>query len=134
MATILTCLIIGVLLPYLLAFASLPFRSKQFDGDVGLDHPRAQANLLTDAGARVRDAQANAWEALTVFAVACLAASMAGVSPDGSWSMAAMVWVVARVLHGVAYSAGWTVLRVAGFAAAVSMSAWIMVMALRSLP
>lgn len=129
MSTILICLLIGSIFPYLLAFATVPFRNAQL-GSIGLDHPRAQATQLTGVGARVRDAQDNAWEALTLFGVANLAAFMAGVSPDGNWQTAAMVWVAARAAHGVCYSMGFTYPRVLSFGLGLGMSFWILVMAL----
>ena len=132
MTTILICLLIGTLYPYVLAFATVPFRSKQFDGDIGLAHPRAQATQLTGAGARIRDAQDNAWEAITVFGVANLAAFMAGVSMEGNWKTAALVWVVARGVHGLAYGMGIAGLRVLAFGAGLGMSVWILVMAIQA--
>ena len=129
MTTILICLLLGALIPYALAFSSLPFRSKQF-GSPDLNEPRAQGNQLTDAGGRVVAAQANAWEALAVFTVANVAAFMAGVDPAGNWSIAAMVWVVGRIGHGVFYTMGNAPLRVLSFLLGVGTSIWIFVMAI----
>ena len=124
------CLLAGVLLPYILAGATLPFRKAQF-GTPDLREPRTQAEQMTDAGARTWAAQMNAWEALAVFTVANLAAFMAGVDPETSnWSLAAMIWVAARVVHGVFYIGDIAPLRVAGFVGATAMSIWIFVMAL----
>lgn len=125
----LTCLLIAMVLPYVWAFASLPFRSRAF-GKPDINEPRVQAERLTGAGARSIGAQANAWEALIVFAVANFAAFFAAVDPAGQWSMAAIIWVGARVGHGLFYIMGLAPLRVLAFAIGTGMSFWIMVMAL----
>ena len=126
------CLLAGVLLPYFLAFASVPFRAKQL-GTPDLNEPRRQGEQLVDAGARTVAAQMNAWEALIVFSVANLAAFMAGVDvATSSWALAAMIWVGARIAHGVFYIAGIAVLRVISFVAGLGMSLWIIAMALNA--
>lgn len=121
-------LLIGAMLPYVWHFVSVTFKTKQF-GNLDLDAPRVQSGNLVDTGARVWGAQLNAWEALTLFGVANLAAFMAGVSPEGNWSIAAMIWVGARVLHGIFYVTGVSMLRILCFAAGLGMSVWILVMA-----
>ena len=122
------CLLVGMILPYIWAFASVPFRVRQL-GAVDLAYPRAQAEQLVDAGSAVVGSQGNAWEALIVFAVANLMAFMAGVSPEGSWSIAALVWLVARVFHGVFYVGNIPTLRVICFVTGMAMSLWIVFMA-----
>ncbi|MFN3235691.1 MAG: MAPEG family protein [Pseudomonadales bacterium] len=129
MWTQLVCLLIGMVLPYIWAASSLPFRSKQF-GKPDINEPRVQAEQLSGAGARAVGAQANAWEALILFAVANLAAWMAGVEPVGNWGMAALIWAGARVGHGIFYIMGLAALRVLAFVIGTAMSFWIMVMAL----
>ncbi len=121
-------LLIGAVLPYVWHFASIPYKTKQF-GSLDINSPRVQAENLEDVGARVWGAQMNAWEALTIFGVANLAAFMAGLDPEGNWSIAAMIWVGARVLHGVFYIAGVGLVRMMCFAVAYGVSLWIMVMA-----
>ena len=123
------CLLAGMILPYVWAFSSVPFRNKQF-GSLDLKEPRVQAEKLIDGGARVWGAQSNAWEALAVLAVANLTAMMAGVDPAGNWSVAAIIWVLARSLHGVFYIMNVAPLRVACFATAFGMSGWIVSMAI----
>ena len=121
-------LFIGAVLPYVWHFASFPFKAKQF-GKLDIDSPRVQGEGLEDAGARVWGAQQNAWEALTIFGVANLAAFMGGVDPEGNWSMAAMIWVVVRSLHGIFYITGIAPARLVCFAAGLGMSFWILLMA-----
>ena len=122
---------VGLLLPYMWAGASLPFRFKQF-GSPDLRQPRAQADELTEGGHRAVGAQMNAWEALAVFSAANLIAFMAGVDPAGTWATLAMVWVAVRVLHGVFYIASIPPLRIACFAGGLVSSLWIVSLAITS--
>ena len=123
------CLLMGVLLPYLWVGVTAPFRRREF-GSLGLDAPREQAVGLSGAGARARDAQHNAWEALIVFAAANGAALAAGVEPSGDWALAAPLWVAARLMHGLFYVAGMTPMRGLSFAIGLAMSLWIFGLAL----
>ncbi len=129
MTTQLICLFIGMVLPYIWAFSSLPFRNGQF-GTVDLNEPRVQAEQLTGGGARAVGAQSNAWEALIIFTVASLSAFVMNVDPQGHWSLAAMIWAAARVGHGIFYIMGIAPLRVLSFLFSTGMSFWIMIMAL----
>jgi uncharacterized MAPEG superfamily protein len=129
MTTQLICLLIGMLLPYIWAFSSLPFRNGQF-GKIDLNEPRVQAEQLTGGGARAVGAQSNAWEALIIFSVANFAAFAMNVEPGGQWGLAAMIWAAARVGHGIFYIMGIAPLRVLSFVIATGMSIWIMIMAL----
>ena len=121
-------LLAGIFLPYIWAFVSLPFRLKQF-GEVDFRYPRRQAEKLVDAGSSVVSAQFNAWEALTIFGVANLIAFMSGLDAIGYWSIAAMVWVIARVFHGVFYIVNIPVLRIICSSTGLGMSLWIVFMA-----
>lgn len=118
------CMVAGMFLPYIWALASLPFRLSQF-GTVDFSHPREQADRMTATGHSVVGAQFNAWEALTLFSVANLIAFMAGLDADGNWALASMIWVGARIAHGIFYVANVPVLRVFGFSAGLGMSLWI---------
>ena len=60
------CLLAGLFLPFIWAFAALPFRLKQF-GDADFRYPRQQAEKLVDAGSGVVGAQFNAREVLIFF-------------------------------------------------------------------
>lgn len=122
------CLFAGVLLPLIWAGASIPFRNKQL-GSTDLAQPRLQAAELTAGGAGAWGAQMNAWEALSIYMAATLAAYMQGLDPAGYWATASIIWLVARVLHGVFYIAGIPALRVLSFATGTGMAIWIFVMA-----
>jgi uncharacterized MAPEG superfamily protein len=118
-----------MVLPYIWAFSSLPFRMRQF-GKPDLDSPRVQAGQLVGGGARVVGAQANAWEALILFAAANLGALLGGVEPAGSWALATMIWAAARVGHGAFYLMGIAPMRILAFAISAGMSFWIIAMGL----
>ncbi len=123
------CLVGGLVLPYVWAGVSVPFRNKEL-GSTDLAQPRLQAAGLTGGGAGAWGAQMNQWEAISVFSAATLIAFMQGVDPAGSWATASIVWLVARLLHGVFYVMQMATLRVASFVASLAMSAWIIVMAI----
>ncbi len=125
------CLMGGVVLPYIWAGASVPFRNSQLGG-LDLAQPRLQAASLTEGGAGAWGAQMNQWEALSVFMAANVAAFIQGVDPTGGWATASIVWLVARVLHGVFYVMGQAALRVAAFVASLAMSVWIFGLAVSS--
>lgn len=112
----LACLLAGMILPYVWGGVSSFHRQKQF-GKADNRNPREQAAKLTGAGARAYAAQANAWEALAIFTPAVLLAHFA--KPEASLAPTlAIVWLVARVLHGVAYVADIDKARSAVFAVA----------------
>ena len=121
-------LLAGIFLSYIWAFGSLPFRLKQFR-EVDFRNPRRQAGNLVDAGSSVVGTQFNAWEALSIFGVANLIAFMLGLDAIGYWSIAAMVWVVARFFHGVFYIVNIPVLRIVCFYTGFGMTLWIVFMA-----
>ena len=123
------CLLIGAVLPYLWFSMSLRYIKVEL-GSIDLDAPRQQAARLTGAGARAKDAQHSAWEALILFGVANAAALMAGVEPTGYWSLAAPLWVAARLLHGAFHLAGMALARGLSSVIGLAMSLWIFVLAL----
>ncbi|MEM7077696.1 MAG: MAPEG family protein [Pseudomonadota bacterium] len=122
------CLLLGVLLPYVWAGASVPFRNRQLGG-LDLGQPRQQAGNLIEGGAGAWGAQMNGWEALSVYMAATLVAYVQGLDPAGSWATASIIWAAARVLHGVFYIMGQATLRVAAFVIGMLMCIWIFVMA-----
>lgn len=111
------CLLIGVLLPILLAGIGGYFKSQQFD-TVDNHNPRAQADQLSGAGARAVAGQSNAWEALAIFAPAVIVNHLAGGGP-GTAAMLASIWVAARIVHAGAYLADLAPLRSLAFLVAM---------------
>ncbi|MEH6461483.1 MAPEG family protein [Chitinimonas sp. JJ19] len=100
-----SCILIAVLLPYVwICFAKF---GRQPDGSklrYNNHTPRLQQAQMEGRAARAVGAHQNAFEALPAFAVAVLVAVQAGV-PVAQVDIAAMVFIVARVLHGVCYLA-----------------------------
>lgn len=101
MTTPFWCLFAVIIIPIVLSGVGGYFRGKQF-GSADNNQPRAQASQLEGAGARAYAAQANAWEALSMFTAAVLVAHLAGV-PETEATPWAIAFVVARVLHPIFY-------------------------------
>jgi uncharacterized MAPEG superfamily protein len=121
--TVLVCLLVAVLLPYVLAGIGGYHKGKQF-GKVDNNNPRAQAAQLTGAGARAVAAQQNAWEALAVFTASLAAAFFAGVAPE-SIALPALLFVAARIAHAACYLADLATARSTSFLVATAMCLWI---------
>jgi uncharacterized MAPEG superfamily protein len=101
MTTPFWCLLAASVIPFLLGFVSYYFRYKQF-GSIDNKYPRLQQAQLAGAGARAQAAEENAFEALPVFAGAVFVAHLAGASA-GTAAVLSVIFVVARVLHAIAY-------------------------------
>ncbi|WP_106420420.1 MAPEG family protein [Salinicola tamaricis] len=103
------CLLITALLPFWLAFWGSTER-RRAPGGLDNHHPRQQYATLKGKGARLWAAQQNAWEALALFTAAVVAYAYAG---GGGWlgSAACVVFVLARVAHGVCYALDLATLR-----------------------
>lgn len=103
MTTPFWCVLAVLLLPILLAFVGGFYRGQAF-GTADNKNPRAQAAKLEGPGARAYAAQANAWEAATMFPAAVLTTHAAGLPAEAAapWSIA---FVVFRVLHAAFYLA-----------------------------
>jgi uncharacterized MAPEG superfamily protein len=113
MTTPFWCILITALLPYLWSTVALRARVAQFGGfDNKL--PRLEQAKLTGSGARALGASANAFETFPFFAAAVIVARIAGADPGWSstWSV---VYLAARILHGVAYYGDIDKLRSAAF-------------------
>ena len=128
MTSVLACLLIAVLTPYVLAGIGGYHKGKQL-GKVDNNNPRAQAAQLTGVGARAVAAQQNAWEALAVFTASLAAAFFAGVEP-ASLAAPALLFVAARIAHAVCYLNDLASARSGSFFVATLMCIWIFVNAL----
>jgi uncharacterized MAPEG superfamily protein len=137
--TVLSCLLLAVLLPYVLAFTGAYHKGKQL-GKLDNNNPRAQAAQLTGTGtpaknaaasegARAVAAQQNAWEALAVFTASLAAAFFAGVQA-ASLALPALIFAAARVAHAVFYLSDLASARSLSFVVAIAMCIWIFVKAL----
>lgn len=123
------CLFIVALLPYTLAFTGMYFRTKA-PGGLDNKNPRKQVAQLEGPGARAYAAQQNAWEALPVFTAAVVTAHLMHANPQQS-AMAAMVFVMARILHPIAYLIDQDRLRSAMFGIGTLSWIWLFVLAIR---
>ena len=72
-------------------------------------------------------AQNNAWEALIVFACAVFVAHLSG-APADSAATAAMVFIIARILHGGFYVMNLDVLRSLAFIVGYGCCIWLFLM------
>ncbi len=107
------CLAIAMLLPITLALGAIPFRFKQFSAP-NLNEPRAQAEQLSGAGARMVAAQKNAWEALILFTVSLFIANANNIESE-QIALACIIFIIARVSHAFLYVIGWGKLRFLAF-------------------
>jgi uncharacterized MAPEG superfamily protein len=128
MTTVLACLLVAVLMPYVLSGVSSYHKGRQF-GKLDNNNPRAQAAQLTGVGARAVAAQQNAWEALAVFTASLAAAFFAGVEP-ASLALPALIFVAARIAHAACYLADQASARSGSFFVATLACIWIFVKAL----
>jgi uncharacterized MAPEG superfamily protein len=114
MTTPLWCLVFVTFLPIAYAWVAGYYKNKSF-GSVDNNNPRVQSAQLEGAGARAVAAQANAWEALAMFTPAVLVAHVSGAGGGSAAAYAALVFVGARLLHGVFYVADKASLRSLSF-------------------
>ena len=124
MHSTLICFLIIMFLPLFLALGSAFYRLKQF-GKVDLALPRIQAEKLTAGGHRIISAQKNAWEALIIFGSTMLLALLSNTDSQ-LLHTPAILFVIARVLHGVFYIAGLAILRTLSFVAGMGNIIWMM--------
>ena len=101
MTTPFWCLFATALLPYFIAPVGAYFRVRQF-GVLETKNPRKQQAETTGIAARANAAQANAWEALPLFASAVIVAHLANADP-GTAAMLSVIFVSMRILHAVFY-------------------------------
>lgn len=95
------CVLVAALLPYVWTVLAKS-RGEPYDNR----EPRAWLARQGDPRVqRANAAQLNAFEAFPAFAAGVLLADVAGV-PDGRIALLAVVFVAARVLHGIFYVAG----------------------------
>ena len=96
MTTLIVCLFIAVLLPYV-AKIPLSFAMKK-DGGYDNHYPREQAARLKGFGARTYGAHQNSFESLIVFASAALTA-MATNHVTSTINHLAILYIVCRVIY-----------------------------------
>jgi len=109
MFTLILCLFIGCLFPYL---SKIPVVIAMNNQPRGYDnhHPRAQQAMLTGMGARAVAAHQNSFESLIVYSAAiltALATQHTGTTIQGL----AIFYLVARVIYHLFYLMNWATLR-----------------------
>jgi uncharacterized MAPEG superfamily protein len=113
MTTPFWCILIASFLPYIWSGVAVKARVDQF-GTLDNRLPRLQQAQMTGFGARALGASNNGFETFPAFAAAVIVAHIAGADPGWSttWSV---VYVAARILHGICYAADIDKLRSAAF-------------------
>lgn len=123
MKTALIVLLLLSLFPYAFAWISGYYRRQQL-GTIDNKNPRQQYTQLSGPGARAVAAQQNAWEALGFYSAALLAVSLADVEIE-HLSLAAILVLLFRVLHGVFYLANLDLLRSLAFVTGILPSVYL---------
>jgi len=100
MNTLIICLFITILLPYVLKIVVGNFMNKA--GGYDNHYPRIQQAKLQGMGARAVGAQQNGFESLLVFASVALTA-MATNHVTASIQILAVVYIISRVVYNVFY-------------------------------
>ncbi|QRN03044.1 MAPEG family protein [Legionella sp. MW5194] len=108
MTTLLICLFIAALLPYLSKLAVVYAIKKE--GRYDNHHPRQQQAGLTGLGARAVAAHQNSFEALLVFSTAVLAA-LATEHTSTVNQYLAIAFIAARLAYHAIYLLNWSTLR-----------------------
>jgi len=118
MKTAIIVLVCLCFMPYLMALVSGYFRQKQL-GEVDNQNPREQYTHLQGVGARAVAAQQNSWEALAIYSSSLLAVVASGVEVE-YLDKAALIVLIARLLHGIFYLTNLDKLRTLAFTIAVA--------------
>ena len=130
MKTALIVLLLLSLLPYAFAWISGFYRRQQL-GRIDNKNPRQQYTHLSGPGARAVAAQQTAWEALAFYSAALLAVSLTNVEIE-YLSLAAILVLFFRVLHGIFYLANLDLLRSLSFVAGILPSVYLFYRAIAS--
>ncbi|MBL7480469.1 MAPEG family protein [Legionella bononiensis] len=100
MTTLIVCLLIAVILPYL---AKIPVGyAMQKAGGYNNNYPREQQAKLEGFGARALAAHQNCFESLAVFSTAALTA-IATNHVTSSIQLLAIVYIICRVIYNILY-------------------------------
>jgi uncharacterized MAPEG superfamily protein len=122
------CLFAAVILPYFWFAFAAPFRAAQFGKALDSHTPRLQDPALAGRAARAQGAHQNSLEALSYFGPAVIVAHLCHA--DGAWSARlAVLFVVCRFVHGIAYLADRPPLRTVFFTTGFLASLGLFVLA-----
>ncbi len=95
------CVLVAAALPYLFVGYA---KSSATYLKTGNNDPRAYAQTIEGGKRRAYNAHLNGFEAFPAFAAGVILAEMSGVA-QGTVDLLAVVFIVARVLHGLLYIA-----------------------------
>lgn len=109
MFTLILCLFIACLLPYIAKIPLVIAMNKQ-PGGYDNHHPRAQQASLTGFGARAAAGHQNSFESLIIFSAATLTA-LTTHNTGPTIQMLAIIYLVSRVVYHVLYLLNWSTLR-----------------------
>ncbi|GAB3250375.1 MAPEG family protein [Chitinimonas naiadis] len=130
MAIAYSCMLIVILLPYIWVyfgkFGKAPDGSKRRYNNYT---PRLQQAKLEGFPARAVWAQNNSFESHPAFLAAVLVAIQTGVTAD-QVNIAAVIYTITRVLHGVFYMANWASLRSTAWAAGLLAVVYLFIQAI----
>jgi uncharacterized MAPEG superfamily protein len=119
MTILVWCLFIAAILPYL-AKAPVAFAMSKLSG-YDNNHPRDQQSKLTGFGARALAAHQNAFESLSIFAVAVLCALATNTITESVVTLS-IVHIVARIAYNILYLMNIGILRTAVWAVGIGCS------------
>jgi uncharacterized MAPEG superfamily protein len=100
MNTLIICLFIAIILPYLVKGLVINLIKKE--GHYDNNHPRVQQASLVGIGARAVAAHQNGFESLLVFATAALTA-MATSHVGNMIQLLAVIYIISRIIYNVLY-------------------------------
>ena len=127
MDTLLLCMFITLILPYL-AKGPVAYAMAKL-GKYDNHHPRAQQSELTGFGARALAGHQNAFESLLVFSVSVLTVIATNNVTDAAVTMA-IIHVIARVVYHILYLMNFSSLRSLSWFVAIGCSVGIFTQAL----
>lgn len=127
MTTLLWTLVAGTFLPFVWVIVA-GIQRAGLEGGFDNNNPRAQAARLEGLGARAVAAQQNAWEALAIY-TPCVLISHLVMPGSSTAAMAGLIWVAARVVHGVLYCMDLATLRSLAFMVGMGCAVWLIVLA-----
>ncbi len=100
MNTLIICLFIAILLPYILKLIVAYYIAQE--GAYDNHHPREQQARLKGIGARALGAHQNGFESLLVFATAVLTALATG-HVGANIQLLAVIYIISRVIYNILY-------------------------------
>jgi uncharacterized MAPEG superfamily protein len=105
MYTLILCLFIACLLPYL-SKIPMAIAMKNQVGGYDNNYPRSQQTMLTGFGARALAAHKNSFEFLIIFSAAVLTA-LAVQNTSTTIQYLAIITIISRVIYHIAYLMNW---------------------------